>query len=539
MMGMGSIGGMLKEGTTHLQGVDEATAKNIEAVKGISEIVRSSLGPRGLSKIVINHLGRLFVTSDAATIMRELDVEHPAAKLVVLASQTQEQEQGDATNLVIVLAGELMNKAEHLLRIGLHVADVVKGYGAAAQKCAELLEGLACHETKDPSDVASIKRDITAAVAAKEYGSEDMLAGLVAQACSSILPKNPAKFNTDNIRVCKVPGGSLSQSSVVRGFALGRPAEGAVRSVENAKIAIFSGRVDVAEMETKGTVLITNAEELVNYNKSEEQQIEKAIQDIADAGVNVIVTGSGFSELAMHYIEKNKMLAFKCMSKFDLRRLARAVGATPLVRLGTPTAEEVGFADSVATREVGSSQVTTFVNETEASKISTIVLRSSTQNHLENLERVIDDGVNVFKAMTRDPRWVPGAGATELELARLLGAHAATLPGLEQYAFRAFAEAFEIVPRTLAETSGQDAPVVLASMYAAHEAGNAAIGVNVDGGGTIDAQEAAIIDLLANKANAIRLAAEAAVTVLKVDQIIMSKRAGGPKPPKQGARDAS
>jgi T-complex protein 1 subunit theta len=431
-----------------------------------------------------------------------------------------------------------MNKAEHLLRIGLHVADVIKGYDAAASKAAELIEGLSCWTTAAPGDATAAARDLRASVASKEYGCEDKLAALVAGACTSILPSNPAKFNTDNIRVCKVPGGSLLQSTVVRGFALGRPAEGTVKHVKNAKIAVFAGRVDIAEMETKGTVLIKNAEELVNYNDSEERQMERAINEIADAGVTVIVTGSGFSELAMHFIEKRGMLAFKCMSKFDMRRLCRAVGANPLVRLGTPTAEEIGYADSVDTDEVGSTRVTTFINETEASKISTIVLRSSTQNHLENLERVIDDGVNVFKGMTRDPRWTPGAGATELELARLLSRHADTLPGLEQYAFRAFAEAFEIVPRTLAENSGQDAPVVIAAMYAAHEAGNAAVGVNVDAGGTIDASEAAILDLLANKANAIRLATEAATTVLKVDQIIMAKRAGGPKPPKTGARDA-
>jgi T-complex protein 1 subunit theta len=327
-------------------------------------------------------------------------------------------------------------------------------------------------------------------------------------------------------------------STVLRGFALNRPAEGQIKHLKKAKIAVFSGRVDTAQTETKGTVLIKTAAELVNYSAGEERKMEEIIKQIADTGVNCVVSGSGFGEMALHFLEKYGIMAFKCLSKFDLRRLCRAVGATALVRLGAPTAEEIGFADTVDTQEIGSERVTVFINESEESKISTILVRSSTLNLLDNIEHTIDDGVNVFKAMTKSNAWVAGAAATEIEISRQLEKFASSLPGLDQYSVRSFAQAFSVVARTLAENSGQDAAVVIANLLAAHEAGDVHQGINIEeGGGILNAKEAGIFDLLVTKTNAIRLAAEAATTVLKVDQIIMSKPAGGPKPKNPAGQD--
>ncbi|GAA5971963.1 hypothetical protein JCM21900_003131 [Sporobolomyces salmonicolor] len=527
---------LFKEGYNMHSGIEEAVIRNIHAVAELSEIVRTSFGPNGRNKMVINHLEKLFVTSDAATIIRELEVVHPAGKVLVMASQQQEAEMGDRTNLVMILAGELLRKAEYLLTMGLHPSEVVLGYELAREKAIEELDQLAIRTLETPLTEESLKLALKPTLAAKQYGAEDLLASLVSEAVLAVMPKDPRAFNVDNVRVVKIMGGGLTQSRVIRGMVFGREPEGTVLKATNAKVGVFTCGIDIAQTETKGTVLMKNAEDLLNFSRGEEKHMEKIFQEIADSGLNVIVAGSSVGELALHYLNRHNILVVKVLSKFDLRRLCRVVGATPLARLGAPTPDEMGQCDVVETVEIGGDRVTVFRQAEEATRTATVVVRGATTNQMDDIERAIDDGVNVVKGILKDSRLVCGAGATELELAKRVAEYGEKTPGLAQHAIKRFADALEVVPRTLAENAGLDATEVLSRLYAAHQSSEeGVVGVDVEGenGGVLDANKAEIYDLLAATRWAIRYGTDAAISILRVDSIIMSRAAGGPAAPKQ------
>jgi len=382
-------------------------------------------------------------------------------------------------------------------------------------------------------------RCIKAAIASKQYGYENELAPMIAKACIQVLPKDPKNFTVESVRVTKILGGGVMDTKLVKGFVLARGAEGAIKHVTSAKIAVFAAGIDVAKTETKGTVVLRTAKELEEFSKGEEESIEEVIKAISESGAKVLVSGGSVGELAHHYIERYNLMLIKVQSKFQLRRVCKATGATPLVRLGAPTPEELGFCDVVTVEEIGSTAVTVFRQDAEDSAISTLVVRASTQNILDDFERAIDDGVNVFKGLVTQNQFLAGAGAVEIELAKRIGDFGEATPGLDQYAIKKYAESFEIVPRLLAENSGFSPAVVISALYAAHQAGKHHDGLDIETGGTIDAVGAGILDLLSSKQSALRLATDAAVTILRIDQIIMARPAGGPKMPAGGARDSS
>ncbi|KAF9811745.1 hypothetical protein IEO21_06468 [Rhodonia placenta] len=540
---------LFKEGYKHLQGLEDAVLRNIQAVSELSDLVRTSFGPNGRNKLVVNHLGRLFVTSDAATIIREIEVVHPAAKLLVMASQAQESEMGDSTNMVLIFAGELLKKSEHLLVMGLHPSEIIKGYELACVKAVAELENLSKTSLPSPLTQAELAAALKPAIASKQYGYEDTLASLVAEAALAVMPPNPKNFNVDNVRVVKIMGGSLAGSRVVRGMVFGREPEGMIKKTKQAKVAIFTCGLDIAQTETKGTVLLKNADEMLNFTRGEEQQLEKIFDEIAASGVKVIIAGSTVGELALHYLNRLNIAVLKVLSKFELRRLCRVVNATPLARMGAPTAEEAGYVDVFECIEIGGDRVTVLRQLVEGepefdaalgerTRTATIVLRGATTNRLDDLERAVDDGVNVIKALLKDARLVPGAGATELELARRVETYGAGLKGLAQHGVRRWASALEVVPKTIAENAlgGAEGNEIVSRLWAKHEGpGGESWGVDVEAetDGTLDASERGINDPLAAKSWALRLATEAAVSVLSVDSIIMSKPAGGPKIPQQ------
>ncbi|KAG2347598.1 T-complex protein 1 [Suillus weaverae] len=541
---------LFKDGYKHLQGIEDAVLRNIQAVSELSDLVRTSFGPNGRNKLIINHLGRLFVTSDAATIIREVEVVHPAAKLLVMASQAQESEMGDSTNMVIILAGELLKKSENLLVMGLHPSEVIKGYELACAKALAELENLSTSSLPSPFTQESLITALKPAIASKQYGYEDTLSSLVAEAALAVMPKNPKNFNVDNVRVVKIMGGGLSGSKVVQGMVFGREPEGIIKKVSGAKVAVFTSALDVAQTETKGTVLLKNADEMLNFTRGEEQQLERIFKEIADSGIKVIIAGSSIGDLALHYLNRFNIAVLKVLSKFDLRRVARVVNATPLARVGVPTPEEAGYVDIFETTEIGGDRVTVlrqlapgedgYQGHTEKTRTATIVLRGATANHLDDLERAIDDGVNVIKSLIKDPRLVPGAGATELELGKRVEAYGSGMRGLAQHAVKRYATALEVIPRTLAENAlgRAEGNEVLSRLWAKHEQkGGEAWGVDIEAeqDGTLLATEFKILDPLAAKQWAIKLATEAAVSVLSVDSIIMSKPAGGPKVPQQAS----
>ena len=514
--------------------------KNIEACRELSKIARTSLGPNGMNKMVINHLEKLFVTSDAAVIMRELEVAHPAARVAVMAAEAQEREVGDGTNFVVSFAGELLGLAEELIRDGLHPSEIRDGYQKALEKCLEWLKdelAIEGTETMNLRDKDEVAKRLKGTLSSKQNGYEEQLANIVAEACVDVCPKNAKNFNVEDVRTAKIVGGNINDVKTIHGMVIRRNVEGSVRHCENAKVAVFGCAVDTQATETKGTVLIQSGKELEEYSKGEEQQVEKYIDEIDESGCKVVFTGQSFGDLALHFLERKKIMAVKIPSKFELRRICKATNSTTLIKLGKPKPDELGYASKIDVVEIGDAKVLV-LKQDDASRVSTIILRGATANAMDDLERAMDDGVNAYKALTRDSRAVPAGGATEIALAKRLSDYAKTQTGLDQYAIQKFAQALELVPRTLAENAGLDATSVIASLYAAHSSSNEnnsinnRMGVDVSGDQeTIDLFETSgIVDLLEVKHWALKLAVDAARTVLRVDQIIMSKQAGGPGP---------
>eukprot|EP01034_Spumella_vulgaris_P022415 gene22414-28539_t len=402
----------------------------------------------------------------------------------------------------------------------------------------EILPTLVVKTLDNVRDPVQMKVGIKSVLGTKQYGYEDLLSELVVSACQTTLSptsKNP-KLNVDSVRIAKLRGGALGQSSIVKGMVLVRDAEGLIKRVEKAKIIVFGCGIEASSTEAKGTVLLKNAEELLNYNKSEERKMEEVIESIAGCGVNVVICNGSISEMAMHFLDKFGLMAIKIQSKFDLRRICGAVGATAAVRLGPCTPEEMGECSLIEVKEIGGRKVVVF-NQVldEDTSVATIMVRASTENVMNDVERALDDGIQSFKTLCVDSRLLAGAGAVEVELGKQLKAFAEEDKGLDQYAIRKFAEAFDVVPRTLAENSGCDPTILMHALHTSHLAeGTANYGFDIEECKPMDAVAANVFDLYATKVNALRLSVDAAITVLRVDQIVMSKPAGGPKPRKQG-----
>lgn len=461
------------------------------------------------------------------------------------------QKVGDGTNLVILLIGSLLEQAEDLIRLGLKPVEIIAGYEMARDRVLDqLLDQLVVDEIKELDDHQRVTRAIRASIMSKQYGNEDFLSKIIAEACISVMPKG-TPFNVDNVRVCKILGAGIQQTQVIQGMVLKRnvsfiflmmiwcdmflnkkQVEGSVTRVDGAKVVVFTCPLDVATTETKGTVLIKTADELMNFSKGEENLLEAQIKAISDAGVRVIVSGGKFGDMALHYCNKYNLMAVRVLSKFDVRRVAKSVGATVLPRIEAPKPEEQGFCDSVYIDEVADTPVVILKQNSSQSKIATIVVRGSTENVMDDVERAVDDGINTFKALSRDGRLVAGAGAFEMEVAAAISSWSETIPGLEQYAVQKYSEALQSLPAAIATNAGIKSHELLTQLLAAHQAGdkNAAVDISTDTPKITDAVKNDILDLYLVKYWAIKYATSTATTILQVDQIYCSKLAGGPKP---------
>lgn len=546
--------GLFKQGYNSYSNADGQITKSIGAIREIHQMCLTSMGPCGRNKIITNHLGKIIITNDAATMLRELDIIHPAVKVLVMATEQQKIDMGDGTNLVMVLAGGMLNVSEKLIALGLSPIEIIQGYQLAKNFTLKELDKMVVGEITDKGSKEELIKIIKPVVSSKQYGSEDLLSELIAESISHVIPKgsNQPLFNVDSIRVVKIMGGSLINSTVIKGMVFNREPEGHVKSLpqgDKHKVAVFTCPIDIAATESKGTVLLHNAQEMLDFSKGEEQQIDAMMREIADMGVKCIIAGAGVGELALHYLNRYGILVLKVPSKFELRRICRVCGATPLPRLGAPTLEELGLVETVKTMEIGGDTVTVFKQEeNESTRTATIILRGATQNNLDDIERAIDDGVAAIKGLMKPNggKLLPGAGATEIDLVSRITKFGEKTPGLLQLAIKEYALAFEVIPRTLAETAGLDINEVLPNLYAAHTVTNEdgedkkhlVKGIDIDGltsEGVKDITEDGVYDMLETKKFAINVATEAACTVLSVDQIIMAKRAGGPQAP-QGPR---
>jgi len=524
----------MKEGGQDFAGVDEAIIKNIEACKKIGDICATSMGPNGMNKLLVNHLDKHIVTSDTAMTLQTLEVMHPAAKLLVMASDAAEKECGDGTNFTVSFSAEILYKALDLLKEGIHMSDIIMGYQMAMTKSLLILEDNVCWSVTDVRDVAQLTQAILPQVSSKQVGFEEHLSKVIAQSVVQVMPKDPKLFDTDCIRVAKVIGGSVGMTSVVNGMVIVRDAYGTENAKNKATVAVFSVGIEMTGTETKGTVLINNAQELMDFTKGEEAKMEEFVKSLVTAKVDVVIALGAVQEIALHFLNKYKIMVIKIASKFECKRLCKTLGATPLVRIGQPLPEELGYAESVQCEELGGTKV--IMIKTGDSRIATVLLRGATPHLLDECERAVDDGVNLARCIaTRDRRFVAGGGATEIELAHKLQEYAAGVAGLEQYAVLKFAEAFEITPKILARNAGLNETKVITALYAAHANGDKKAGVNLrdESVKPIDSMSVGVLDHYDTRRWAIQLAVDAALTVLRVDHIIVAKQAGGPKAPEK------
>ena len=519
---------LLKSGYRTFKGKNQTLFKNAEAIEDIASMTRTALGQNGNYKYIINMHDKLYLTKDTNVMAEQLEINHPAVNVLVDALKAQSSEQGDGTNFVVTFGGELMKYAAKLITEGLKVADVSEGYEKAYNKAMELLDKAEKHKVKDINNLEEVTKFIKPVIGSKlVHGQEDFLAPLVAQACINVVPKEKEKFDVDNVRVAKILGGNLMKSEVLKGMLVVRKTEGSVISCENCNVAVYNCEFTTKGAETNDQVVFKTADELLNYTKSEEEHMESVIKEIVDSGVKCVITGGSISNLAIHYLDKYGIMAFRTMSKFELRRIARSIGATLLVRLGAPTKEEMGYADEIKLTEISSQKCILVRKDNENNKLSTIVLRGTTNDMLDNLERVVNCGVNAYRAVCKSPVFVAGAGAIDMYLCEKIKEYAREVKSLDQYAIEAFGEAFEVIPRTIMENSGINVNEKLSTLRAKNSK-TPTLGINVKTGEIEDAFTMGVYDHLETKKWAIKHAYNSIRTVIKIDQIIVAKPAGGP-----------
>lgn len=519
---------LLKEGHRHYAGLEEAVLRNIEACRELSALTRTSFGPLCMRKMLVNHIDKVFVTSDCATILREAEAQHPAARLMALAAKMQEEDFGDGANYVVTLAGELLAQAELLIRAGLHPSAVVGGFEAGLAELLRLAEQLGALRVDVAAGGPEALAVVAAAIAPKLGAEAAAFAAHVARGCAIALRPTAPRFDADDLRLVKVLGGGAEDSCLLKGFAVARAPETAVTRVERAVVAVFACAFDPQQGETKGTVLLAGAAELLDYSRGEEALAARLVREVVAAGANAVVVGGSVSELCLHYLQQHAVLVLRLQSKFELQRVARCVNAVPLARLGAPLKDELGYADLIELRELGSTRVTVIEKGAAHSHLASLLLRGGSPALMDELERAARKGVAVFKAALADDRFVLGAGAAEAFLAARLQRHAAALPGLEQYGCAAFGQALEAFPRALLENAGLGAAAQLEALLAAN-ADAPVKAVDVLRARVEESATLGVRDHLATKLNALKLAVHTAVTVLRVDQIIVAKPAGGPK----------
>jgi T-complex protein 1 subunit theta len=524
----GGFNSLLKSGYRHFKGKEQTLMKNVEAIGDMAAMTRTALGPNGMNKYIINMHDKLFLTKDTNVMANELEINHPAVNVLVDGLKAQNSEQGDGTNFVVTFGGELMNYAGKLVSEGLHVADVSEGYEKAFNKAMELLDKAETYKIKDVKNLEEATKIIKPVIGSKlVHGQESFLAPLIAEACINVVPENKEKFDVDNVRVAKILGGNIMKSEVIKGMLVVRKTEGAVTSCEKCNVAVYNCEFTTKGAETNDQIVFKTADELLNYTKSEEDHMEKIIKGIVDSGVKCIITGGAISNMAIHYLDKYGIMAFRTLSKFELRRIARSIGATLLVRLGAPTKEEMGYADEIKLTEISSQKCILIRKDSENNKLATIVLRGTTNDMLDNLERVVNCGVNAYRAVCKSPLFVAGAGAIDMYLCEKIKEYAREFKSLDQYAIEAFGEAFEVIPRTIMENSGINVNEKLSTLRAKNSK-TPTLGINVKTGEIEDAFTMGVYDHLETKKWALKHAYNSIRTIIKIDQIIVAKPAGGP-----------
>jgi archaeal chaperonin len=524
---------ILPEGTQRTTGKN-AQRTNIMAAKLVAETVRSTLGPKGMDKMIVDGMGDVTVTNDGVTILEEIQIEHPSAKMIVEVAKTQEAEVGDGTTTAVVLAGELLKNAEVLLDQEVHPTIVARGYRLAEVKAQEILNSIAEDVSETNTDVLK-KIAMTAMTGKGAENSKEKLSEIAVEAVRSVIEKDNGNtlIDRDNIKLEKKVGSSVEESELITGIVLDkeRVHSGMPRIVKDAKIALIDSAVEIKNTEIDAKIQITDPNQMQAFIEQEEKMLKDKVEKIAASGATVIVCQKGIDDMAQHFLSKKGIYAIRRCKQSDMKALARATGGKIVTNLDDLSKDDLGSSGVVEEVKVGDEEMT-YVKDCKNPKSVTILVRGGTEHVVDEVKRAMEDSIGDVASALKNGKVVAGAGAPEIELARQLRKYADSLSGREQLAVQAFANSVEIIPRTLAENAGLDPIDMLTELKAAHDKKEKWAGIDVFKGKPVDAWKKGVIEPLKIKTQAVSSAAEVAVMILRIDDVIAGSGSGkGGMPP--------
>ena len=532
-MGMGNTPiVILKEGTKRDKGKD-AQFNNIAAARTISDAVRSSMGPRGMDKMLVDSMGDVVITNDGVTILKEIDVQHPAAKMLVEVAKTQDQEVGDGTTTSVILAGELLKKAVDMVDANVHPTIIASGYRLANAEAQKILIDISKKVSYD--DDKLLKQIAEVSMNSKQVNaSKDFFSDLVVDAVKTIAEKTKDGYTVDlnNIQTVKKTGSSMDETELVKGLIIDKePVHSAMpKSIKNPKIALIDAAFEVKKTEIDAKIQITDPSKLNDFLLEEENMLRRMVEKVKEVGANVVFCQKGIDDLAQHFLAKEGIYAARRVKKSDMEKLAASTGANIINKISELDKSDLGAAGLVEVKKVGDNDMT-YVSDLKDAKSVTILIRGGTKHVVDEIERSLIDAWSVVKVAIEDGMMVTGGGSTAVEIAMQLRSYAQSVGGREQIAIDAFASAMESIPTTLAENAGLDPIDILIEMRKQHKAGNKYAGLNPFSGKVEDMFALNVIEPYRIGKQAINSATDAAVMILRIDDVIASRSMPAPAGP--------
>ncbi len=516
---------ILKEGTQRSYG-REAVRANIMAVRAISEILKTTYGPKGMDKMLVDSLGDITITNDGATILDKIDLQHPAAKMLVQIAKGQDEEAGDGTKTSVIFAGELLKEAEKLLAQNIHPTIIVEGYKDALHKALETLEEIA--EEIDINDKEILKKIALTSLSSKAVGeAREYFAEIAVEAVKSVAEERDGRFYVDlnNIQIIKKHGGSLTDTTLVRGVVIDKEVvhPDMPRVVKNAKIAVLDAPLEIEKPEIDLEVSITSPDLVRKLLEKQEKILQEKVERIAATGASVVVTQKGIDEVAQHFLAKKGIMAVRRVKRSDIEKIAKATGAKIVTNIDDITPEDLGYAELVEEKRVGEDKMI-FIEGAKNPKSVTILIRAGFERLVEEADRALHDALSAVADAVMDGKIVAGGGAVEAEISKRLREYAKTVAGKKTLAIEAFIRALEALPQTLAYNAGLDTIEILMKLRSAHEKGQKWAGLDVETGEIVDMMEKGVIEPLRVKANAIKAGTEVATMILRIDDVIAARK---------------
>jgi len=526
---------ILKEGTSESHG-SEAWHSNISAATIVAEVIRTSLGPKGMDKMLVSSFGDVTITNDGATILNEMEIQHPAAKMMVEISKTQDKEVGDGTTSVVILAGELLLKAEELLEQNIHPAIITDGYRGAREQAIQQLDKVAIKV--EPTDKETLSRIAATSISGKVIAErKEEISSLVVEALLSVMTKEKDgyKVDIDNVKIQKKAGESIAETSLVKGIIIDKEVVNASmpKRVENSRIALLDCALEIEKTEFTEKINIESPDKIKAFMDEESSMLKGMVDKITKAGANVVVCQKGIDDLAQQFLARNGILAVRRCKKSDLEALSKATNGNVVTNLEDLSAENLGAAELTVERKVGGEKWV-FVEGCKNPKAVTILARGSTKRLVDEVERSIHDAIMVVRDVIEQPQIVAGGGAVEMELSNYVNEWAQSLSGKEQLAALAFAKALEKIPLTLAENSGLDQVDILTKLRAEHQKGHVWMGIDSFSGNVKDMKTLDVVEPAMVKKHLLSSATEAATMIIKIDDVIAASKMKetGPSPKK-------